>query len=108
MKVLINPKIQINVPKKKNSYVYTVTLDEKNLNQLTIKRQTKEGKDKRTIGCIERSGQINIKPHYVLGFTNASKVSKFSQIEMTLDLVFGPKRDRVPTINKQGNVEFKK
>lgn len=108
MKVLINPKIQINVPKKKNSFVYTVVLDEKNLNQLTIRRQTKEGKDKRTIGCIERSGLINIKPHYVLGFTNASKVSKFSQIEMTLDLVFGPKRDRVPVINNQGNVEFKK
>ncbi len=108
MKVLINPKIQVNEPKKKSSYVYTITLDKKNLNQLTIKRQTKEGRDKRVIGCIERSGQFNIKPRYVLGFTNASKVSKFNQIELTLDLVFGPKRDRVPTINKQGNVEFKK
>jgi hypothetical protein len=108
MKVLINPKIQVNTPKKKNSYVYTITLDKKNLNQLTIKRQTKEGRDNRIIGCIERSGQFNIKPRYVLGFTNASKVSKFNQIEMTLDLVFGPKRDRLPEINKQGNVEFKK
>ena len=108
MKVLINPKITVNEPKKKNSYVYIITLDKKNLNQLPIKRQTKDGRDRRRVGCIERNGKIEIKKHYVLGFTNASKVSKFAQIEMTLDLIFGVKRDKMPIINHQGNVEFKK
>ena len=108
MKVLINPRIQVNQPKKKNSYIYTITLDKKNLHELTIKRQTGKGKDKRIIGYITREGRLNIKPRYMLGFANASKISKFTQIETTLDLIFGQKRDLVPIINEKGLVEFRK
>ena len=106
MKVLINPKFTITPTDV--AYHYTIVLDKKNLNQLTIKRASKKANDKRIIGHVERDGQICIKKSYEeYFFKNVLKIISPNKIALVLDLIFGEKRDKLPTIGENGLVEFK-
>lgn len=108
MKVLVTPKIALT-PKVKSAYNYTITLDKKNLDQLTIKRSSKKASDKRNIGLITRTGIICLKPSHRERFEEIiDQIALRPKIELTLDLIFGKTRDKQPVFDKKGNVEFKK
>lgn len=108
MKVLVTPKITLT-PKVKSAYDYIVTLDKKNLDQLTIKRSSKRASDKRIIGLVTRTGIICLKPSHRGRFEQIiDQIALRPKIELTLDLIFGKSRDKQPVFDKRGNVEFKK
>lgn len=108
MKVLINPKITLCKAIKGVQSEISIVLSKKDLNELTIRSISFNGKDKRIVGSINRNGSWQIAPT-----KQALPVYKYishenkNKVDFLLDMVFGTKRDKFPVINQKGYTEFK-
>jgi len=107
MKILVKPKITL-IKAKKGQYEVSVCLLKNNTNELTIRAISHNKKDKRIVGTVNREGKIFMRPtkqakhEYLLVVLNSHK-----RLDFLLDMVYGDKRDKFPTINKKGFTEFK-
>ena len=108
MQTLINPKIVIQQSTKKGKYKITIMLCRKNLNELTIRARSHNGKDNRILGAFSRDGILILKKNKyarLMPFINQHYNDK---IQFLLDLLYGIKRTNQPTINKDGYAQFTK
>lgn len=107
MKILVKPQITL-IKAKKGAYEVSVCLMKNNTNELTIRAISHNKKDKRIVGIVDRYGKILMRPtkqakhEYFLAAHGSRK-----RIDFLLDMVYGDKRDKFPTINKKGFTEFK-
>lgn len=107
MKVLIKTNLVVNKATKKGEFNYNIVLCKKDLNQLTIKMSSFSGKEKRVVGSINREARVNLKGQKSADFWKYYDYATMNKVTLMLDLVFGVKRDKFPTVNKHGITEFK-
>lgn len=106
MKILVNPKITINEAVKNKCFGFQILLLKKDLNQLTVRARSYDGRSRGIVGKITRGGSFILSNNYknqVPMITPAIQI----KIDLTLDLVFGRKRDKEIQIEEKGFVQFK-
>lgn len=106
MRTLIKPTITLQASDKHGKYKVTAMLCKKSPNELTVKAKSHNGKDSRVYGTINREGKFTQRATPYARNASLLVEAKRRQIDTVLDLVFGTKRDKFPTINKHGQTEF--
>jgi len=107
MSTWINPKIILNKPIKNKCLCYYITLDKKETDKLVIKAKNYTGRGKGYAGTISKHGYWSLKEeHKQQLLPLLSKKEVKSKIEMILDLIYGPKRDKICILNSEKLVKF--
>ena len=106
MKVLIKPTIIICEPVMNKNFGYKAILDKKAPYQLTIKAKSSDGRGRGVAGRITREGEFELLESHPKLRSALTPVIK-ERINLTLDLVFGIKRNKQGVLNERGQVEFK-
>ncbi len=109
MKVIINSKVTLNKGIKGKCREYSIVLHQSNLNELTIRSISPDGKDKRIAGTINRAGELKLSPKHQHLVRHLITDKALVKVNMLLDFIFGAKRDKFPTeVDIKGYTEFKK
>ncbi len=105
MKVLVNPKITINEAVKNKCFGFQILLLKEDLNQLTVKARSYDGRSRGVVGKITRGGSFILSNNYknqVPVITPSIQI----KIDLTLDLIYGRKRDGKVQFGSKGLVNF--
>lgn len=106
MRTLIKPTVLLQASDKHGKYKVVAMLCKKAPNELTVRAKSHNGKDSRIYGSINREGKFTQRKTPYTRHASVLVEGKRKQIDTVLDLVFGTKRDKFPTINEHGQTEF--